>query len=153
MNGLINFSQMNKLSEVTVKADTNALISLNTLTEARGLTLSPRAAREVAETRLRAIRENSRLELGMGVTEKLILLFSASRYVEPRDWEELVHILVENFYFVKSELHDAVSDNELIKFMLTEFEDRCEGSIELLCDCIEAYVRRFNGCEEEDDCE
>ena len=151
MNGLINFSQMNKLSEVTVKADANALISLNTLTEARGLTLSPRAAREVAETRLRAIRENARVEIGMGVAEKLILLFSASRYVDPRDWEELVHTLVENFYFVKSELHDAVSDNELIKYMLTEFEGRCEGSLELLCERIEAYVRRFNGCETGDD--
>ncbi|MBQ8552509.1 MAG: hypothetical protein IJ428_06825 [Clostridia bacterium] len=145
MNELTSFSGILKLNKAVAAADAITIASLNTFTASRGLMLSDTAAREVAETRLRALRENSRIELGTGLIEKLILVFSMSRYAVPADWEELVHTLVESFYFVKTEAHDSVSDNELIKYMLDEFEGTCEGSIELLTQRIENYVRELNG--------
>lgn len=145
MNELTNLSGILKLNSAVAAADAIAIASLNTFTAPRGLMLSDTAAREVAQTRLRALKENNRIELGAGVIEKLILVFSASRYVTPDDWEELVHTIVESFYFAKTETHDAVSDNELIKFMLDEFEGTCEGSVELLTQSIERYIRELNG--------
>ena len=155
MGELMLYGQMKKINAAVVEADARTIVGLNLFTASRGLRLSETAARGIAQTRLRAISENGRVELGAGIVEKIMLVFADSRYVQPEDWEELIHTLVENFYFIKTDTHDTLSDNEVIKYMLDEFEGECEGSLTLLCERIEAYMRRMRGdayfCEEEAD--
>ena len=145
MKELTLLSGMRSVSAAQTAADAGAIAALNLFTGARGLTLTERDAKEIAVTRQKALRENERVELGIGAVEKLILVFSQSAYAEPRDWAELVHTLVECFYFIKTETHDAVNDNELIRAMLDEFEGHCEGSIPMFESRMEMLVRRING--------
>ena len=145
MKELTILSGMRSVSAAQTAADAGAIAALNLFTGARGLTLTERDAREIAETRQKALRENERVELGVGAVEKLILVFSQSAYTEPRDWAELCNTLVECFYFIKTETHDTVHDNELIRAMLDEFEGHCEGSIAMFESRMEMLARKLCG--------
>ena len=144
MKELTLLSGMTGVTAAQTAADARAVGALNLFTESRGLVLSERDAREIAETRRAALRDNGRIEIGTGPLEKLILVFSQSPYAQPRDWAELINTLVECFYFIKTETHDAVNDNELIKYMLDEFEGECAGSPELLEGKMDELIRRIN---------
>lgn len=150
MKELTLLSGITGVTPAKIAADARALTAMNLLTEGRGLMLTERDAREIAETRHRAIRDNGRVEIGIGAVEKLMLVFSGSPFVQPKDWAVLVNTLVDCFYFIKTDTHDAVNDNELIRMMLDEFEEHCQGDETMFCQRMEALVRRINGEEEAD---
>ena len=144
-------TRLSGIQTAQTAADARAVSALNIITASRGLTLSDTDARGIAETRQRALRENERIEIGMSAVEKLILVFSMSPAVDPHDWAELVYMLVENFYYIKTELHDDIDDNELIKLLVDEFENNCGGVIGYMPDRIEAILRRLKGMEDADE--
>ncbi|MCI8387906.1 MAG: hypothetical protein HFE63_05505 [Clostridiales bacterium] len=145
MNELTLLSRTTALSEAAAKYDADAILELNEKTEPRGLVLSPADALEAAHTRARALHENSRIEIGIGAVGKLIDAFSRSTFATQDDWAAIVNSITENFYYIKTETHDKISDNELIEFMFNCFENFCGGSTELLADQCEGLITKING--------
>ena len=108
------------------------VIKCNEYTARFGLVLTPAQALELVETRAIALSENGRIEFGGGVIDKIIKEFCDSPYISMHNYTQTIHELLEIFYYYKNETLDLVSDDELIKYMKTAFDDICQGSLDLL---------------------
>lgn len=143
MNDLIFISRSMLPSEAVIRRETAGLLRLNAELERKGLALTAEEARDVAMTRHKSLCDNSRVELGLGAAEKLILKFSGSCYAKRESWSELLNLVLEIFYFVKTETRDGVSDAFLIDFMFDSFEEN-GGSPELLAERCEELISKYN---------
>ena len=97
-----------------------------------GLVLTEQQALALAQTRASALKENKRIELNGGIVDKLILAFCDSPYIGQDTYEDTLHELINVFYDLKNNTWDTVSDDDLIVFMKNAFNNRCNGSVELL---------------------
>jgi hypothetical protein len=104
----------------------------NDLTAQFGLALSHADAAALVETRALALKNNGRIEFGGGVIDKIIREFCDSPYISMHNYAGTLHELTEIFYFYKNETLDLMSDDDLIKFMKSSFDGKCQGSLELL---------------------
>lgn len=104
----------------------------NDFTARFGLTLSHLEAVELVETRVFALQSNGRIEFGGGVIDKIIREFCSSPYLSMHNYAETLHELIEIFYYYKNETLDLMCDDDLIKFMKSSFDGKCQGSLELL---------------------
>jgi len=104
----------------------------NGFTSRFGLTLSRQDVIELVETRNLSLKKYGRIEFGGGIIDKIIREFCDSPYISMHNYVETLHELIEIFYFYKNETLDLISDDELIKFMKSSFDGKCQGSIELL---------------------
>ncbi|MCX7614688.1 MAG: DUF6323 family protein [Clostridiales bacterium] len=111
---------------------TNEIIKCNEKTSKYGLVLSDKDAIELVETRNAALLSNGRIEFGGGIINKLISEFCNSPFLSQYDYANTLHELIETFYYFKNETLDQIGDDDLIIIMKKYFDDRCNGSIELL---------------------
>ncbi|RCX19382.1 hypothetical protein DFR58_103127 [Anaerobacterium chartisolvens] len=114
------------------KQAVSEIIKCNEITLRYGLVLSEQQARELAETRKDSLKSSGRIEFGGGVIDKLILEFCDSPYIFQSNYTEVMHELIEIFYYYKNETLDLMSDDELISFMKSCFDGKCQGSLDLL---------------------
>lgn len=108
------------------------IVECNEQTASYGLSLNKNQALHLVKTREFALKENGRVEFESVVINKLINEFCSSAYISNSNYEQVMHQLIETFYFFKNETLDFVSDDELIEFMYKAYEGSCQGSIELL---------------------
>ncbi|MHC9543436.1 MAG: DUF6323 family protein [Vulcanimicrobiota bacterium] len=108
------------------------VIECNDKTVRYGLMLSSSEAKELVETRNEELSRYGRMEFGGGMLKKLIEEFCDSPYLSQQEYLNTLSELTETFYYFKNESLDLISDDELIKFMKDSFNNRCNGSIELL---------------------
>lgn len=108
------------------------IMKCNEITSRYGLLLSQVQAAELVETRAEALKTNGRIEFGGGVIDKLIMEFCDSPFIWQENYADILHELVELFYYYKNESLDSISDDELIALMKRYFDHNCNGSIELL---------------------
>ena len=115
-----------------------------------GLSLSDAQMKMLAENRFRALQNTGRVEFGEGILKKLIYAFCDSPFLTQETYEETISELQEIFYYFKNETEDKISDDELISFMKERFDNRCEGSVDLLQSReLEAFARGVrNGCDD-----
>lgn len=132
MPDLINIRDFVQLQRLQSEEYTHELISLNEQTSEYGLTLGEREAAELVETRAGALRDNGRVEMGLGALSMIIKVFSVSEYITQENYAETLNDLLELFYFLKTETHDKVSDRELIETMFDQFENNYHGSVDLM---------------------
>lgn len=104
----------------------------NDFTNRFGLTLTHLDVIELVETRTLALKNSGRVEFGGGVIDKIIWEFCDSPYISMHNYADTIHELTKMFYFYKNETLDLISDDELIKFMKNSFDEKCQGSLELL---------------------
>lgn len=114
------------------KQAVNEVMKCNDLTAHFGLVLTETQALELVETRSLALKQNGRLEFGGGVIDKIIVEFCDSPYLIRENYEEVLHDLLEIFYYYKNETLDLISDEDLVKYMKNAFDGNCQGSLELL---------------------
>lgn len=114
------------------KQAVNEVMKYNDLTAKYGLALTEKQALALVETRSFALKETGRIEFGGGVIDKLILEFCDSPYLAMYNYEEVLHELIETFYYYKNETLDFMSDDELIHYMKKSFDSICQGSLDLL---------------------
>ncbi len=108
------------------------ILGCNEKTRRYGLTLSQADARQLVETRSRALISNGRVEFGGGIIDKLILKFRDSPYLFRQNYVDTLDALIETFYYFKNESLDELSDDALLDAMKTYFDHNCAGSVELL---------------------
>lgn len=104
----------------------------NEYSEQFGLQLTRTQALELVETRTRALRSSGRVEFGSGIVGKLASAFCSSPFLSQDTYAETLHDLVELFYTYKSETWECISDDGLIGYMRSRFDEPCHGSLELL---------------------
>ena len=114
------------------KLAVSEIISFNEITSRYGLVLSRVEAGELLETRAKALSSNGRVEFAGGIINKLILQFCDSPFLSQFNYVSTMNDLLETFYYFKNETLDEISDDELISLMKQYFNQKCQGSIELL---------------------
>ena len=122
-----------------------ALLSLNKLTQSRGLVLSPEQALALEQCRDAALEDTGRLEMGQGILPELIYAFYDSPCLSPETYPETLNALTALFYRGKTAAQEAVSDEALLKFLRREFDGACRGSLELLEDALEEWTAKLRG--------
>lgn len=142
MNGLIS---LDSFSVVPVEKE---LMELNEYTAQYGLTLTAEEAHELSETRERGLSENERLEIGSGITPKIVKTFAASRYMSKDIYAYILNEMTYYFYFIKTETDDKVSDDVLLAEMFERFELFCRGNMDTFEGReVERIIRKFNSGE------
>lgn len=127
-----DYSLITSFNALAERQVTDKILSCNETSEKYGLTLTPRQAQALSQTRTAALSDTKRIELGGGIVDRLILAFCTSPYMTKDNYESTLHELVSLFYELKNETWDTVSDDDLIAFMQKAFNDYCHGSLELL---------------------
>ena len=117
------WQRQNQLQQVM---DTNAD------TAKYGLTLREQDAAMLIADRQDSLREQRRIELGPGITKKLIDEFCDSDYIDQGNYVETISRLQDIFYLYKNEMLDEISDDELVHFMREQFETACFGDLDYL---------------------
>ncbi len=108
------------------------LLSLNVISGAEGLVLSPDDAAAVAANRSQALCDTERVEFGTGALDMIVSTFCRSSYISRNNWRDTLSAVVEIFYSAKNETCDLVSDSETVGFLFDAFDGFCAGSLELL---------------------
>ena len=139
MNGLI------PIERLAPQPVTEELLALNDITWERGLTLTEEEARELSETRTRALQENDRIEFGAEVMRKIMDRFADSRYLDKGSWADVLNEITYYFYFIKAETEDRISDTALVEEMFIRFELYCRGSMDRFEQKeVERIIRKVN---------
>lgn len=108
------------------------IVMCNEVTSEYGLKLSKEDAKEIIDTRNTALQKSGRVEFNGQIINKIIIAFYDSPYIAKYNYSDTINELVEIFYNYKNETLDHLSDDELIEIMKDNFNNYCEGSLELL---------------------
>ena len=127
---LFSLQSLVNRSPAAIEADANEIIALNPTTEAFGLTLTQKEAHEIAEIRAGSLKENGRLEVGIGALSLISDVFAHSRYVSCGIWAEVLARVCDLFYQVKSLTNDSITDRELVTELYALFEYSAHGDLD-----------------------
>ncbi|MDR0915567.1 MAG: DUF6323 family protein [Oscillospiraceae bacterium] len=119
-------------SALATKQAAREIMRCNDFTALHGLTLTEQQSLELVETRNQSLRDSGRIEIGGGVTRRLIYEFCDSPYISMQNYAETLHELTELFYYFKTETNDLISDDDLISYMKNSFDNVCQGSLDML---------------------
>lgn len=110
----------------------NEIFQCNEFTSEYGLKLSEEDVKEIVKTRNMALEKSGRIEFNGQIINKIITNFCDSPYISQYNYSDTINELVEIFYNYKNETLDYISDDELIEIMKENFDNYCQGSLELL---------------------
>jgi len=138
--------QSGGITEMEKRYVAKELMLLSDKTAEYGITLSERDCVDIAECRYESLKENERIEVGLGATQRIIEEFCDSGYVSQMNFRETVEGLLECFYMIKTETLDKVSDDEVLEFLKYLFETECGGDISKIYDSValDAFIRDKN---------
>lgn len=120
---MVLLQQHNQLGQV---------LKLNRDTEKYGLVLSEQDAMMILKERENSLREQRRIEFGEGIISKIIYEFCDSDFIDQNNYVDTIIRLQEIFYLYKNEMHDEITDDELLHFMKEQFESICFGDLDYL---------------------
>jgi hypothetical protein len=115
-----------------IRQAVDEVLECNDGTKHYALVLNEQQAVELIETRSCSLKETGRFEFGGGIINKLINVFCSSPFIMQDNYAEIIHELIEIFYYFKNETLDRMSDDDLIKFMKKSFDGQCQSSLELV---------------------
>lgn len=104
----------------------------NRYTEKFGLSLSETDTELLLAERNNTLKSERRVEFGQSILPKLIYAFCDSAFMSQNDYVDTLIRLQEIFYRYKNEMHDEITDDELINFMKEQFETVCYGDLDYL---------------------
>lgn len=108
------------------------ILSCNEKTSQYGLKLTEDNVKELMNTRTIALNKCGRIEFNGEIINKIIFSFCDSPYISQYNYSDSINELVEIFYEYKNETLDVITDDELIEIMKENFNNICQGSLELL---------------------
>lgn len=119
------------LSE-TKKQEPALILKCNEASSQFGLTLSEKQVSALIEQRNISLTRHRRVEMGPGVSDKIIFAFCDSDFINQDDYLPTLMKLTDLFYEFKTRTEDKVTDDELIALMRDQFENVCFGDLRLL---------------------
>lgn len=131
---MVNTSKLNMGSLIlySEKAQTELIKTTNDKSANYGLILSDDDIQYLMAERRDNLKRYERLELGDGITQKLILKFCDSPYISQTNYVDTIAALMELYYYYTDESYDTLKDDYILELMKKHFEGSCRGSIELL---------------------
>ena len=111
-----------------------AILGCNKALSRYGISLSEEDALALAACCESSVRENGRIEVGTGITDRLLKTFCHSAYIAADEFADTICELTEIFYYFKSDMLELADDDELTEYMYEAFEQRCRGSLTVLAD-------------------
>ena len=128
--------QHESFAELALQAQNTALSQelarCNELSETYGLRLSGGQIQALLAAREQSLRDTGRMEPGSGVLPRLIYAFCDSPYMDRHTYAQTLSTLQDLFYALKSEVENAMTDDELIEALARIFNGRAQGSLEYL---------------------
>ena len=118
--GLMRMEQEHFLQELS---------AVNARTARFGLTLSPQAMEEIRLSRVSALSDHGRVELGPSAVSLIVEGFCDSPFLLQDEYEATLMELVDAFYYFKNACADMLTDDELIQAMRERY-DAYDGSVE-----------------------
>ncbi|MDD4371396.1 MAG: DUF6323 family protein [Anaerostipes sp.] len=120
------------------------IVECNLYTKGFGLVLSREDAKVLMMDRTNSLRQQGRIEFGVGILPKLIFTFCDSGYIYQDNYVDVIGRLQDIFYLYKNEALDEWTDDELLEVMKKQFEEEARGDLDFLEDtCLEAYARKM----------
>lgn len=104
----------------------------NQYTEKYGLALSMEDAELLLAEKNQILKNERRIEFGQSILPQIIYTFCDSSYISQDDYVDTLIRLQEIFYLYKNEMHDEITDEELLTFMKEQFETVCFGDLQYL---------------------
>lgn len=104
----------------------------NQYTEKFGLALSEKDAELLLVEKNNTLKAERRVEFGQSILPQIIYAFCDSSFISQNNYVETLMRLQEIFYLYKNEMHDEITDDELIHFMREQFETVCYGDLDYL---------------------
>jgi len=104
----------------------------NGYAERYGLTLSEEDMELLLSEKSRILKNEGRIEFGRSILPQIIQIFCDSSYISQDNYVETLIRLQEIFYEYKNEMHDEITDEELLTFMKEQFEEVCFGDLQYL---------------------
>lgn len=152
----------NRLFELMVGIQENQLekiVKCNDFTQKFGLRLSNEEALDLIKNKNVYLKNQERVEFGEGILTKLIFTFCDSPFIYQDNYIEIIEGLMEIFYAYKNESMDELTDDELLEYMKTCFNGKCQGDLDYLeGNCLEDFCRKirardftFKGVMEDED--
>ena len=136
------------LENFAVQPMDTKILELNDVAREYGLVFTAEDARDLSEIRERSLRENERLEIGLGAMEGVVRRFSQSSFINQENYAYIVGEITDLFYYIKTETDDKVSDTQLLDELYLRFEQRCRGAVDLLVSREgEILIRKINAGE------
>ncbi len=108
------------------------LMEVNQKTERYGLSLREEDAKLILKERRQTLKDEKRIELGESITKKIIDEFCDSDFLYQDNYVSTIIKLQEIFFMYKNEMHDEITDEELLHFMKEQFENVCFGDLDYL---------------------
>lgn len=144
MNDLTLLTIANSPTKAAINYAADQLLEANEYLKEKNLSISKADAMEIAETRLTALKSNSRIEIGSGAATRILKKFSESAYVTNQNLPQILNFLCDTFYYLKTETRDKISDAELTAWMYDKFETTCQSPACHLSDECDKLIRRYN---------
>ncbi|WP_373898725.1 DUF6323 family protein [Haloimpatiens sp. FM7315] len=131
----------------------------NEATAEYGLKLRKEDIKDIIKTRNESLLKTGRIEFNGQIINKIIKAFCDSPYIYQDNYSDTINELVEIFYNYKNETLDYITDDELIEIMKDNFDNYCQGSLELLegrvlykiADNIRSGVKNYTNLDNEKD--
>ena len=121
------------------------LLEINSTTQKHGLILTEAIAKEIAEARQYALKENDRIDFSSDTLTRLVKAFSESYYITQENFSEIIGEMLDLFYFLKNEIDDVLSDDDMISEMLIVFNETCFGAMEAMYGRgVEKIIRKYS---------
>lgn len=120
------------LQKITNQTQLEKIKETNRYTERFGLVLSEEDANLLVKDRMDSLKQQQRVEFGEGILPKIIYTFCDSEYLNQDNYVDTLGQLQEIFFLYKNEMHDEISDDELLSFMKEQFETVCFGDVDYL---------------------
>lgn len=112
----------------------------NQYTEKYGLRLSETEAELLLTEKNHTLKAAGRIEFGQSILPQIIYAFCDSSFLSQDNYLDTLVRLQEIFFEYKNEMHDEISDEELLNFMREQFEDVCYGDLDYLeSTCLEIF--------------
>ena len=109
-----------------------------------GLVLTETMAKEIVASREQTLKDNDRVDFSSDTVTRLVKAFSESYYITQETFSETICEIIELFYFLKNEINDVISDDDMIREMLIVFNETCFGVMEIMqSKGVEKIVRKY----------
>jgi len=130
--GLFNIGTVLAMNRSNDEEYSRQLLALNDTIDQYGIVLTAEQTRDLLSTRQRALNENHRVEMGVGAVIPLAKKFAGSAYLDAGNFADGMNIILEMFYYYKTETRDVIPDDDLIDMLYEWFEYKYQGDLELM---------------------
>lgn len=121
MHSAVNIYQIIPSNNTAIR---NALTDLNYRTGQYGLVLTDKEIDKVVSARSKALRDNGRIEFGVGILPVIAEEICSSLFVNRKNYADVICYLVDVFFAVKTAVCDGIADRDLIRLMKDYYENR-----------------------------